>query len=106
MMLHDALPICPFNLFGAALDGYRVGYAPMCGHGLSRPDWANLFGRFIADRKDEIQLRRIRSREFFPGLTPKIRRVKPRNFYLFDSLGPHHTRWMASRAIRRKVFAT
>ena len=52
-------------------DGNRIGHTPMRRHRLSPPVWTLLGGRLIADRKDEIEARRVRPRKFVPALAPQ-----------------------------------
>src|SRR5262249_31584468 len=52
--------------FAAARGGW-VGNAPVCRHGMPRPHRAGLARRLIADRDDEIHLRRIRLGELVPA---------------------------------------
>src|SRR3954451_23910132 len=53
----------------------RIWNAPMRGHRLARPYRAGFTGCVVANRKDEIQLRRGGLREHAPGLRPVAGRV-------------------------------
>ena len=46
----------------------RIGYAPMRGHRLTRPNRAGFFRSVVADGEHEIELRRVWSRELLPAL--------------------------------------
>ena len=58
-----------FDLRSFGARGIR--YAPMGGHGLARPDRADLVGRVVADGEHEIQVGRTWRRKFVPGLRAK-----------------------------------
>ncbi len=49
-----------------------IGNPPVRGHRLARPDRADLTGRVVTDREDEIERRGARLGELVPGLGPQI----------------------------------
>jgi hypothetical protein len=46
----------------------RIRHAPVRGHRLPRPERTRLGGGLIVDRNHKVELRRVRSGEFFPAL--------------------------------------
>src|SRR6478736_5593305 len=52
----------------APFGGSGIGNTPVCGDRLTGPTRADLVGGGVADRKDEIQARRVRPCEFIPAL--------------------------------------
>ena len=53
--------VADFRIRAGRLGG--VGHAPVPAHGLARPGRADLGGGVVADREDEIRVRRIRAPE-------------------------------------------
>ena len=64
----NALSERPALRLVAALDGGRILDAPVRGHRLPGPDRADLAGRAVADREDEVERRRTGLRELVPAL--------------------------------------
>src|SRR5262249_32590089 len=78
----------------------------MGGHRLSGTHWTNLIGGVIANSKDEIELGRVRFREFLPTFAAKTTHWNVGDFKLPQSLWAHSARRVTARTVRGKLRAT
>ena len=79
--------------------GCWIGNPPVGGHRLSRPERALLLCGVIADREDEIKLRRVGRGEFIPRLAAQPLDGHSRHFNLAQGLRARSPRGMAARAV-------
>src|SRR4051794_8414034 len=80
----ERIPERAFKLLSSSLHGRRVGNAPVCGHGLARPEGADFIDRVVADGKDKIQFRSVWRGKLVPTLAAKpihrnMRSLQPRD---------------------------
>src|SRR6266446_10991667 len=88
-----------FDFGGLSLNRGRIGYSPVRGHGLSRPDRASFLGGVVANREDKVHLGRAGAREFIPALAVQAGRGNASQFKLLQRFGMHCPRGMASSAV-------
>jgi len=103
---HKGLPKSLFDLLRRACHRRGIGDAPVGRHRLAGPHRADFLGCIVADRKDEIELRRAGPRELVPTLAAKAIGRKMRKFQLFQRLGPHGSCWLATSAKRNEIRPT
>jgi hypothetical protein len=99
---NEGVAKCPFNLFRRSRHQRRVRHTPMRGRRLTRPDGAHFLHGVVADRKNEVQLRRPGSGKFAPILAPQTLCRKMRDFELTQCLGSRRTGWTTARTIGRE----
>src|SRR6516165_6497060 len=75
----------------------RIGNAPMRRHRLTRPHWAYLLCRVVADRENKIKLRGLRARELRPTLRATSADVVIQLAQEIDGIGMDMALRMASR---------
>ena len=101
--MENACYIRAVDFFRRSLDGGWIGHAPVRRHWLSRPDGTDFIRRVVADRKDEVKLRRVRFGELIPGFAAKTCGAQIRRLDLLKCLRANDTRWMASGAVGGEV---
>src|ERR1700687_426680 len=78
-----------FDFGGVSVHGSRIWYSPVRGHGMSRPDRANLLGSVVANREDELHLGSAGAREFIPALAAQAGCGNASQLKLLQRFGMH-----------------
>src|SRR5215831_3883265 len=91
------------DLVGRALYCRGVGYTPVSGHRLSRPNWADLLCGVVADGEHEVHLRCTGPRKFAPILCPQASCGKPCRFYVTKRNRVYGALWVAPCAVGREI---
>src|SRR3974390_3535852 len=94
------------NLFWRAHNRCRIRNAPVRCHRLPRPYRTDFFRSVVTDSENEIELRRVRFREFVPTLASKAAYRDVREFKLVQCLRAHFSRRIASSTISSELRAS
>lgn len=90
---------CLRNLLRSSFYRCGIGDSPMRRHWLSRPIRTLLLRCVVADREDEIEMRRFRSGEFIPGLASEPFSRDSGRLELLQCLRPGLSSWVAPGTI-------